>query len=97
MAVTGMRRGEACALRRSDLDLQAGIVRKARAISMNEERQTKTGARHAIAIDRQTSNALDRHLRDMDGRAAEFDIVLAADCFVFSHEPDCSRAWRPTT
>jgi integrase len=95
VAVTGMRRGEACALRRSDLDLDAGVVRKARAISQGVERATKTGARYALAIDDGTVKALHAHLREMDDRAAEFDLQLAADCFVFSSEPECSRPWRP--
>jgi integrase len=94
VAVTGMRRGEACALRRSDLDLDAAVVRKARAISLNVERQTKTGARYAIALDAGTIDALREHLAAMDDRAAEFDMT-AADGFVFSNEPDCSQPWRP--
>jgi integrase len=95
VAVTGMRRGEACALRRSDLDLDAGVVRKARAISQGVERATKTGARYAIAIDPGTAEAVAQHVRDMDERAAEFDLHVAADAFVFSNEPDCAQPWRP--
>jgi integrase len=95
VAVTGMRRGEACALRRSDLDLDAGAVRKARAISQGVERATKTGARYALALDNGTVAVLRTHLAEMDERAAEFDIELAPDCFVFSNEPDCSQPWRP--
>jgi integrase len=95
VAVTGMRRGEACALRRSDLDLDAGVVRKARAISQGVERATKTGVRYALALDAGTVEVLREHLHEMDNRAADFDIELAPDCFVFSHEPDCSKPWRP--
>ena len=95
VAVTGMRRGEACALRRSDVDMVAGVVRKARAISQGVERDTKTGARYALAIDAGTIEVLRDHMRDMDERAAEFDIELAPACFVFSHEPNCSKPWRP--
>jgi integrase len=95
VAVTGMRRGEACALRRSDLDLTAGSVRKARAISQGVERATKTGARYALAIDDGTVCVLVQHLAAMDERAAEFDLSVADDAFVFSNEPDCSQPWRP--
>jgi integrase len=95
VAVTGMRRGEACALRRSDVDMGAGVIRKARAISQGVERDTKTGARYALALDAATIDVLATHLDAMDDRAAEFDITLKPDCFVFSNEPDCSRPWRP--
>lgn len=95
VAVTGMRRGEACALRRSDLDLDAGVVRKVRAISQGVERDTKTGARYALAIDSTTVHKLRFHLRDMGERAAEFGIQLTPDCFVFSNEPGCDKPWRP--
>ena len=95
VAVTGMRRGEACALRRTDLDLDAGVVRKARAISQGVERQTKTGARYGIAIDAATCKILQTHLAAMDERAAEFNMQPAVGCFVFSNEPDCSKPWRP--
>jgi integrase len=95
VAVSGMRRGEACALRRSDVDFDAGVVRKARAISQGVERATKTGARYAIALDSASVELLAAHLRDMDDRAAEFDIEVAPDSFVFSNEPNCSKPWRP--
>jgi integrase len=94
-AVTGMRRGEACALRRSDVDLDAGVVRKARAISQGEERQTKTGARYGLAVGPSTMVVLKNHLAVMDERAAEFGVELEPDCFVFSNELDCSKPWRP--
>jgi len=94
-AVTGMRRGEACALRRSDLDLEAGIVRKTRAISQGVERSTKTGARYALAIDDGTVEVLRAHVAEMDDRAAEFGMSPGGDSFVFSNEPDCSKPWRP--
>src|SRR5262249_12998333 len=95
VAVTGMRRGEACALRRSDFDLDAGVVRKARALSQGVERATKTGVRYALAIDAGTVDVLRAHLAAMDERAADFDLALKPDCFVFSHEPNCSAPWRP--
>jgi integrase len=66
VAVTGMRRREACALRRSDVDIGAGVIRKARAISQGVERDTKTGARYALALDDGTVAALRDHLAEMD-------------------------------
>jgi integrase len=76
-----MRRGEACALRRSDLDLDAGVVRKARAISQGVERATKTGARYALAIDDGTIKALHAHLLDMDDRAADSTYIARPGLF----------------
>jgi integrase len=95
VAATGMRRGEACALRRSDIDLDAGVIRKARAISQGVERNTKTGARYGLAIAPGTREFLRQHYAAMDARAEHFGIVLELDCFVFSHAPDCAMPWRP--
>jgi len=95
VAVTGMRRGEACALRRTDLDLDAGVIRKARAISHGVERQTKTGARYGIAVGPSTVETLRTQLADMDTRASELGVTCPPDAFVFSDEPDCSRPWTP--
>lgn len=99
-AVTGMRRGELCALRRSDLDLDAGILRKRRALGVGSgtpyEKPTKTGARHPIALGAPSVEALAALLARQDLVAAEFEMVIG-DGFVFSHEPDCSVPWHPQT
>jgi integrase len=95
VAATGMRRGEACALRRSDVDLDGGAIRKVRAISQGVERATKTGARYGIAVGLSTMNVLRDHFATQDAMAAEFNMALEPDCFVFSYEPDCSKPWRP--
>jgi integrase len=97
-AVTGMRRGEVCALRRSDLDLDAGVVRVARALGLGKGKPyvkaTKTGARHALAIDGETIDLLRLHLKTQDSTAAHYGLEVG-DGFVFSHDVDCATPWRP--
>lgn len=84
-AMTGMRRGELVALRRDDLDLEAGTIRVARAIGLAGgrpyEKATKTGAVHTVAIDVPMAS----RLRDLlDGRPGSY---------LFGGE----RPWRPQT
>ena len=81
VAVTGMLSGgEAAPLRRSDVDMGAGVIRKARAISQGVERDTKTGAGYALALDAGTIEVLSDHMRARHGRATS---------------PSSTSSWRP--
>lgn len=99
LVATGLRRGEACALRRSDVDLEVGVVRKARALGQAEgapyPKGTKTGVRHQVAVDGATRDILGAYLAFMEDRARALDTELVADHFWFSDEADGSRSWRP--
>lgn len=98
-AATGMRRGETCALRRSNLLLDAGVLRKTHAIGeaagVAYEKEPKNLRRHALALDPGTVEALRDQLARVDARARDLDVRLVADPFVFTWEPDGSQPWQP--
>jgi integrase len=100
LATTGMRRGEACGLRWTDLNVEARTLVVQRAVVVVHgdglyEKDTKTHASRRIALDQATLGALVGHRRAMKERAAACGTELAADAFMFSHAPDGSRPWRP--
>jgi integrase len=97
LAATGCRRGEACALRWSDLDLDAGEVRIRRSIANAGgrvyEKATKTHQSRRLALDLATVDELRTHRRRMRERALALGVALALDAYVFS-DPEGSP-WRP--
>lgn len=98
VAATGVRRSEACAIRRSDLDLDGGSVRVRRSIGLRKGgaylKDTKTGAGSAKALAPATVDLLREHLERQDADA-EFMGSEVGDGFVFSHDDDCATPWRP--
>jgi integrase len=97
LAATGCRRGEACALRWSDIDLEAGELRIRRSIAHAEgrvyEKATKTHQSRRLALDPTTVDELRMHRRRMRERALVLGVALAADAHAFS-DPEGSP-WRP--
>jgi len=98
-AATGARRGELCALRWSDIDLESKTLTIERGVIMVRggvvERPTKTHNRRAIALDDGTVAVLSVH-RDCERKvAAECGVVLAADAFVFSRRLGGTHPLRP--
>lgn len=100
-AVTGARRGALCALRWSDLDLEAGLVRFSRVISEGSggvfeipATSRKRTARVA-ALDPVTASVLAELRRRLEERARAFGVELPPDSFVFSDAPDGLEPWRP--
>ena len=89
-AISGARRGELCALRWRHLDLERGVLHIAGALGQTPaglvERATKTHAERRLSLDAGTIEALERM------RPAAADV---RDRFVFTHDPDGSRPWRP--
>ncbi|HVW32424.1 MAG TPA: site-specific integrase [Acidimicrobiia bacterium] len=98
-AVTGARRGELCALRWSDLDLERGEVVISRSLThgTNElvEKSTKTHRSRRIALDGGTVEALARHRRRAEQRAATCETTLAADPYLFARDIEGREPWRP--
>jgi integrase len=97
--VTGARRGELCALRWSDFDLDAGVLRISRSISEIDNRLvvkgTKTDRSRTIALDDRTVAMLNRHLdwqRDLARRA---DSPLMDDPFLLSDNANAALPIRP--
>lgn len=98
-AVTAMRRGEVCALRREHLDLEHGSLRRVAAIGETKggayEKGTKTGARDQLALDAHTVKILTAHLDRQDAIALTFGATLAGPAYLFSLDPAGATPWRP--
>ncbi len=92
IVATGMRRGEACAIRWDDCDLILGTVRIDESIVSNKGSATvkspKTRASiRSVAIDEGTLGEFLRLREIQENLAQHADIALDADAFVFSFEP----------
>jgi integrase len=95
-ATSGMRRGELVALRRSSVDWDRRLLRvEVAADARGRVKATKTRRQRTFRIDEETVAVLRRHCEEMDERAALFGVTVAADGFVFSLEPDCSKPMPP--
>lgn len=99
-ATTGMRRGEICALRVSDIDWDAQAITVARSIVEIErqgihEAPTKNRRIRQVAIDPSTVEALQAQVDMMRKRAASGGAALATDAHVFSDALDGAAPWRP--
>lgn len=96
---TGARRGELCALRWPDVDLEDGVVRIARAYVVRAGQRlvkdTKTHQQRLIALDEATVTILAAHRERCRARAAEAGVELAADGYVFSLYPGGHNPLQP--
>lgn len=97
LAATGCRRGEACALRWSDIDLDAGQLTIRRSVAMAGgvpyEKGTKTHQSRRVALDRATVAELRAHRLRMRERALSLGVRLADDAHLFAGTD--GRPWRP--
>lgn len=100
-ATTGARRGELCALRWQNIDVEASTLTIGRAIVAVRgglvEKDTKNHAARRIALDVGTLSVLADQRRVAEERANAAEVVLPEAGYVFSAEPDCSIPWTPTT
>ncbi len=100
VTTTGVRRGEACALRWSDVDAAHRRIRIDEAVVIGRDgvhvKGPKTRASlRTIEVDDGTLRVL-ASLRDRQEHiAAECGVSLGSDAFVFSLEPDGTQAPRP--
>lgn len=96
---TGARRGELCGLRWTDLDAAEGDLDIVRTIIIVDgacvEAPTKTRQSRRIALDGVACDVLARQRRRAEKRAKEADLELGERAFVFSHDSDGQRPWRP--
>ncbi|MDA8372787.1 MAG: site-specific integrase, partial [Actinomycetota bacterium] len=92
MVATGIRWGEACAIRWSDCDLMLGTIRIDKSIVPNKgsatvkSPKTRTSIR-SVAIDEGTLDELVRLRKIQENLAQAADITLDADASVFSFGP----------
>ena len=98
----GARRGELCALRWSDIDLDRGevliagnVVRVPRQALVHKD--TKTHAKRRVAVGAGTVELLRarRVAQAKEAEALACGTTLAADAYVFSHVPDGSKPIDP--
>lgn len=87
--VTGARRGELCALRRIDFDLDRSVLRISRAISVGHgcsriERTTKTNRPRSVSLDPVTCTALTAWLENQTRDAARAGRGRIPNPFLFS-------------
>jgi integrase len=97
--VTGIRRGELCALRWTHVDLVAGVLSVRRSIwqrgKVVGEKDTKDHQKRRIALDPETVAMLAEHRARWEERAATLGCELADDAFVFSTAPDGGKHLLP--
>jgi integrase len=98
-AATGARRGELCALRWKHLDLDKRRVTIARSMAevVGEliEKDTKTHQVRKVTIDEETTSLLVAHREACADLATKCGASIGPNSFLFSHEVDFSKPWRP--
>ena len=98
-ALTGMRRGELCALRWTDVDLERGEVEVSKTVVVVPhgiaEKTTKTGRSRTVALDPVAVALLTRHRAQVDGWAGQAEVEVPPNAYVFSHAVDGSKPFRP--
>jgi integrase/DNA-binding transcriptional regulator YhcF (GntR family) len=97
--VTGLRRGELCAIRWRHVNLPSAVLSLEKSISQRGsrtwEKETKTHQQRRITLDQETVRLLVEHRTRCEARAAALGIELSAHAFVFSLAPDGSTYLRP--
>ena len=102
VAATGVRRGEACALRWNDIDWKSGTImvdESVVAVSGGAEvksPKTKASIRR-LALDPATVEMLRTLRSSQEELASMCDLAIGADGFVFSYEPGSSEPPHPDT
>jgi len=98
-ALTGLRRGELCALRWADVHFELRELNVARAVVVVpgglDEKSTKTGRERHVALDDVAISLLEQHREQVRGWAREAEAEIADDAFVFSPAVDGSTPFRP--
>jgi integrase len=97
ISATGCRRGEVCALRWTDVDLDGRELRVRRSVVHVDgevrEKDTKTHASRRLALDEPTVALLRQHRRRQRELALALGVRLAEDAVLFG-DPE-GRPWRP--
>ena len=98
-ALTGLRRGELCAVRWSDVHWESSELIVARSIVVAPgglaEKSTKTDRDRHVALDQVAVLVLRRHRTNVERCAEEARAKLDGDAFMFSPYVDGSRPFRP--
>ena len=100
-AVTGARRGELCALRWSDLDLEGGkTLTIARSVYQTPnkgwaEKSTKTHQVRQVALDDYAESVLRKYRVEVERLAKDLGLVVPHDAYMFSRSPVGAEPIRP--
>jgi integrase len=98
-ALTGMRRGELCALRWSDVDVKLGTMEVSRSVVVVvgglAEKTTKTDRSRTVALDAVGVALMQRHQKQVLGWLKESGGTLQPDAFVFSPLVESTVPYRP--
>ena len=98
-AATGARRSELIALRWTDVDLEVGMVRIARAIVLGVsglvEKDTKNHSARRVALDRLTVRELVAHRDRAKALVKELGVGWVDERLVFTSAPNGSTPWFP--
>jgi len=98
-AISGARRSELIALRRSDIDLGQATMTIRRGIVLGPaglvEKETKTHQARRVALDDRTIARLAAHLATVTDRAAKCQVTLSTDSFVFAADVEMATPWFP--
>lgn len=102
VVATGMRRGEACALRWEDVDFEAGAVRIDESVVAGDEHATVKGPKsragvRKVAVDAGTLEALARLRDEIDNICAVAELEREPRHFVFSSDPPGAHPPYPDT
>ena len=99
VAITGVRRGELCAVQIADIDLSNGVVHIAfnYVVKAGQKlrKDTKTHQERHIAIDPVTCALIQETLDETTAALAAVGVTLAPGAFLFSNDPAHSRPWNP--
>jgi integrase len=98
-ALTGMRRGELCGLRWSDVDLDRGALNVTRSVVVDfrglAEKSTKTELGRLVALDDVGVALLTRHRAQVDDWARQAEVSVGPDAYVFSPYVNGCKPFRP--
>ncbi|MHB8438497.1 MAG: tyrosine-type recombinase/integrase, partial [Acidimicrobiales bacterium] len=98
-ALTGMRRGELCALRWTDVKLDVGEIEVARSLVVVPgglaEKTTKTDRVRRVALDEVGVALLTQHREQVEKWVREAEGEIADDAFVFSPYVEATTPFRP--
>ncbi len=98
-ALTGMRRGELCALRWTDVDLHRGELDVSRSLVVIPggvaEKTTKNDRFRTVALDEVGVALMTHHRAIVEEWARQAEVTIAPDGYVFSHAVDASKPFRP--
>ena len=99
VAITGVRRGELCAVQIADVDLSNGLVHVAfnYVVKAGQKlrKDTKTHQERHIAIDPVTCALIRETLDETTTALAAVGVTLAPSAFLFSNDPAHTRPWNP--